>query len=88
MPTPPDDPKPQPAQETTQEKPCVPRVALGFFITKLAVNKDDLLTAYCADREKVLNDPEHELSDADREALRTTDDGALRNLICFNVQVS
>ena len=81
MTTPPDDRKPKPAQDTK------PEVPLGFFITRLAVDQD-LLEAYRADREQVLNDPRHNLSEKAREAIRASDDGALRELIAFNQQVS
>ena len=87
MTTPPDDQKPQPTPAEKPKAASAPDIPLGFFITRLAVNQD-LLEAYRADREKVLRDPVHNLSEQARQAIRDSDDGALRELIAFNQQVS
>jgi hypothetical protein len=87
MTTPPDDQKPQPTQEKKVEEKSPPDIPLGFFITRLAVDQE-LLEAYRADRETVLRDPRHNLSEKARQAIRDSDDGALRELIAFNQQVS
>lgn len=87
MTTPPDDQKPQPTKGERVEEKSPPDVPLGFFITRLAVDQD-LLEAYRTDREQVLMDPRHNLSEKARQAIRDSDDGALRELIAFNQQVS